>query len=205
LADSLLASLGFAFRFDKVLGLQTAIEAGGQQLLAATDQSSYNVGVRIRYRFSSVPTQPTITLGAGLGKLSFTVDDANLPAGLALDVPNTSYSFLDPGMSLRLAIHPRVHISAGGRLLLITNAGDVQEIDQYGAATITSYAVDTGLEFLATPNWRVRAIGSYTTVAMQFIGNGEQTYLRDGDPGDVDVLGANDRYLGGIVSVGYVY
>lgn len=205
LADSILSVLGVAFRVDRVLGLQTAIDTGNQEILAQTTQSSYSVGVRLRYRFAGLPTQPTITLGAGLGKLSFILDDADVPVGVALDVPNTSYAFFDPGVWLRLSAHPRVLVEAGGQVLFITNAGDVQQPEQYGGASIKSYALDGSVEVLITPNWRVRATGTYTSVALTFLGNGEQTYVRDGDPGDIDVLGANDRYLGGVLAVGYTY
>lgn len=205
LTGSIFASLGFAFRYDRVLGLQTAVNAGGEQILAPTAQHSYSVGVRLRYRFSGLPTQPTITLGAGKGMLTFAVDRSDLPPGLALDVPNTGYAYYDPTISLHLSVHPRVDVGAGAQVLLITDAGDVQELDQYGAATLTSFAAHAGIEFRATAHWRVRATGSYTSVGLDFIGNGEQTYARDGDPSDIDVLSASDSYLGGSLTVGYVY
>lgn len=203
---SLLAAPGFAFRYDTVLGLQTAIDTGGgAAALAPTEQTRYSIGGRLRFRLDSLPMQPTITVGGGIGRLSFMVDPNAVPNGVILDVPNTSYEFFDPGAWLALRVHERVRVEVGGQALLVTDAGEVQQPDQYGGANITSYCLDFGVEYRVTRNWRLRAAGSYTTLGLEFLGNGAQTSNRDGDPGDVDVLGAEDSYIGGVVALGYEY
>ena len=201
-AGRLLSGIGFGFRYDQVLGLQTSIETGATALVVPTRQASYSVGGRLRV---PIGKSSSVTLAAGVGNLMFDVNRQNVPSGLVLDVPNTSYSYFDPGIAVQIAVHPKIDVGAGAQVLLITDAGDVQLPESYGAATITSYAADMRVVYRLTPSWRVRAVGSFTKVALAFSGNGEQTYLRDGDPGDQDVLGASDSYIGGILSLGYVY
>lgn len=205
-AGTLLAAPGFSFRYDTALGLQTAIDTGGAVAVnAPTELTRYSIGGRLRFRFASLPTKPTITIGGGIGRLSFMVDPDSVPAGVILDVPNTDYRFFDPGAWVKLAVHPRVNVEVGGQALLVTDAGQIQLPEQYGGANITSFSVDFGVEFRATPHWRLRAAATYVSLGLAFIGNGEQTFNRDGDPASVDVDGAQDSYLGGSLALGYVY
>lgn len=205
-AGTILAAPGFAFRYDTVLGLQTAIDTGGAVAATApTEQTSYSIGGRLRFRLNFLPADPVLTIGGGIGQLSFMVDPNAVPAGIVLDVPNTTYKYFDPGAWLKLSVHPKIDVEVGGQALLVTDAGQVQDADQYGGANITSYALDLGVEYSLTPNWRVRANGSYTSLGLAFIGNGAQTRGRDGDDTDVEVLGAKDSYLGGSIALGYVY
>ena len=62
-----------------------------------------------------------------------------------------------------------------------------------------------GIDYLITRNIFARAAFRAETIGYTFKGTGALSNARDGDPATVDVAGARDTYLGGIVTVGYLY
>jgi hypothetical protein len=196
---------GMGFEVDRVLGLQTAIDTGAMTVLAPTTQMRYSVGLRVRYNILGNPSLPTIKLAFGLGRLSFDVNRDDVPLGVMLDVPNTAYSYREPTLSLHVPVARRVALTAAGTFLFITDAGEVQEQEQYGAALVKGFAAGLGVDVLATRGLLVRLTGAYTAVNFEFRGTGAQSNGRDGDDTTQDVDGAHDRYLSGALTLGYVF
>ena len=51
----------------------------------------------------------------------------------------------------------------------------------------------------------LRISGEMAQYGFAFVGNGEQTYNRDNDPGSPDVGGASDRFIGGAATLAVLY
>ncbi len=51
----------------------------------------------------------------------------------------------------------------------------------------------------------LRLRGSYTQIGYDFVGNGEQSNNRDGDPASQDVGGAKDVWIGATAALAVIY
>jgi hypothetical protein len=202
--EGLVSRLGAAFVVDQAFGLELALNDAMDTRLP-TKQFRYGVGVRYRHSFGDKPTSPMIRVGVGYNQMGFVIDRSGAPEGAVVDVPNTKYTYLDPGVSLRWPVADKVAVTAAVAGMLLLGAGEIQQIDQYGTATLTGIDADAGLEIVATPRIVVRVVGRIAAIGYDFAGDGEQTYGRDGDPDTIDIGGALDRYLGGQVTVGYLF
>lgn len=197
------AKLGVGFEIDRVIGLKTAIQGGAMETPVPTTQMRYGIGLRVRHRFGQSAMRPTIKLAFGMGRLSFVLDEDAVPIGVVLDVPSTSYAYMDPGIGVHVPITPRVALTTAGHFMLVTDTGEMQKPDQYGAAKLLAFSADAGVEVMATERLLVRLAAAYTAVSFEFKGTGAQTNNRDGDETTKDVTGALDRYLHGMLAVGY--
>jgi len=63
---------------------------------------------------------------------------------------------------------------------------------------------ELGGDYALTRNIFARASFRFETIGFKFKGTGAMTTGRDTDP-EQDVFGARDNYLGGAVTVGYLY
>ena len=203
-AGSAAGKFGIAVDFDRVIGLKTAID-NNQANLADTTVMRFGAGIRFRQRFGQSANRPTIKVGVGAGQMMFTIDRSAL-MGRLLDVPDTKYTFVNPGLSLRVPIGNRVALDIGGSYLLILGAGPVTTAAEYGKATLTGFDAGASFEIMATRNILVRLAGSYTSVAYDFDDDAvaDQSNNRDGNP-DKDVFGALDRKITGNATLGYKF
>ena len=87
----------------------------------------------------------------------------------------------------------------------ITNTGEMQSPDQYGAATVLGFDLEAGGDYLVNKQWFVHAGLKLATIGFSFKGAGTLSNNRDGDPTTIDVSGARDTYYGAIVTAGYLY
>ncbi len=194
-------NLGIGFEAEYVFGLQTAIlDGGGMSANLATTEMRYGASAILRHNFGD--KGPSIQLSVGYGRLQFKVDK---PTDVVVDLPNTSYTYFDPGLAGRYPVTPKISVFAGVRALLITGAGEVQQRDQYGTAKLTGVDADGGLEYLFAKRYMLTVAARFTAVGYQFQGDGDMTVMRDGDPNTVDVGGALDKYLSGSATLGYLF
>jgi hypothetical protein len=203
-SQGFLSGLGFAAEFDQSL-LLTTKSAAVMDVSLPTSQTHWSVGARFRLRFGRTATAPSVTLGAGYGRRDFTVDRAALPDDSDLDLPDVSYQYVDPGMSVRVPLGSRIALSAGARALLLLGAGDIQEADQYGSATAFGADATAGLDVMLTSRFLLNLSAVASLVQLEFDGNGELARGRDQDDASVDVGTASDRYLGGTASLGVLF
>jgi hypothetical protein len=89
--------------------------------------------------------------------------------------------------------------------MLILGAGQIQNPDQYGPASVLGFEGALGVDYLITRNIFARAAFRAETIGFNFDGTGMLSNARDGDPTTKDVVGARDTYLGGMATVGYLY
>jgi hypothetical protein len=199
----LTSKLGVGFSVDKVVGLKAAVGEMGTQV--EVNETAWSVGVRYRHNFGDSPTSPTLKLSAGYGRMTAAFDRAAIPAGEVLDVPDVKYTYYDPGAELRFPLSETLALAVGGRALLITDAGSIQRLDQYGTATLTGFDASGGFEYLYGDRMIINVMGRFALVGYEFAGDGAETTDRDGDPMTVDIGGASDQYLGGRVTLGYLF
>jgi hypothetical protein len=209
--NSILAGFGAAVEYDKtlVLNLETTAERG---VKVPVDQSAYSFGGRFRFAFGKKPTSPTIQLGVDVGRRRWKADRSKLMdrmslGGLgSLDLPDTNYSFVSPGLGFRIPIGGLVAVVGYGEAMFVSKAGPIQKAESYGKAKIFGIGTEAGLEVVIMDRFAVRAMFEFTQFGYDFQGTGGMlANSRDGDPGSVDVGGATDRSIGGVVTAAVLY
>jgi len=200
----LIAGLGIGGHYDQTLKLGLRSTAQPDTEFPVT-QRHWSVGLRIRIAFGSRPTSPTLTLGGGYFQRMFVVDRSQLMAGNILDLPDIVYKGFDPGLEVRIPIIRAVAFVFGGKAMLVTSAGPIQQPDSYGQAKVTAAEVMVGADIMFTRIIGMRLIAEGSQYGFAFTGNGEQARERDHDPSQVDVGGAADRYLGFAGSITVLY
>ena len=209
-------NLGVTGMVDKVLKIESRLryedDAMVEQVAALpTEQMRWGIGVVFRHNFGSKPTAPTVKLSARYNRAKFIIDKGAAPVvggnPITVDIPNMDYAYLDPGVAGRLPIGAKLALLADVRFLLITDTGEMQQMDQYGAASVTGIDADVGAEYKISPQLSIRGGGRLIRIGYDFTeGNGaELVYNRDGDAASQDVFGAQDRYLGGYATAAYVF
>jgi hypothetical protein len=203
-AKGVLANVGVGFVADRVIKLNSSVSDGmdGTALLN-TKQSRYGANLRYRHNFGSGPKGVSVWGSVGYNKLTFSIDKAAAPENVIVDVPNTSYAYVDPGIGVRVPVAGTLSALAEGKFMAVLGTGEVQEPEQYGAATVTGVDADLALEYGLGDHFLVRGGARLINIGYKFKGNGE---LSDRDAnGEADVGGASDRYLGGYLTAGYAF
>ncbi len=168
-----------------------------------TVQRRYGVGATYRLLLGRSEGSPSVEVKVGYSKSKFKIDKSKIPTGVNLDVPNTIYTWIDPGLRFRMPLGQAAALHAEGRFLAVMGTGEMQKPTQYGAAKVTGFDAEVGMEYWLTSRYLVRAGGRYTALGYDYQGNGVLTD-RDGD-GAVDVGGALDAYLAGYIAVGAAF
>jgi hypothetical protein len=189
----MLKNLGVNVMYDKVIKINS--KQGNTTL--PTSQSHWAVGAVFRYPLGKA------TVGASLryGRQAFTIGSVGT---VTSEMPNVNYTILDPGAFLRYEVSPKIILNASFGYMAFLGTGAIQKNDQYGAATVTGFEGELGGDYLLTKNIFARASFKFETIGFKFKGTGSMSTMRDTDM-DQDVFGARDNYLGGTVTVGYLY
>ncbi len=206
------AGLGLGVDYDRTLKLNlTATNAMGSQTVAVK-QSNYSIGARYRLAFGKTETSPTLTLGAGYGKRLFSPQTGNLgmtnPAllgNIARDTPTTEYTVIDPGLTFRLPVTRMVAFSLGGRGMIITNAGPIQNLNSYGRAKVYGGEAGASIDIVLGNRFALRFAGEVAQVGFQFLNVGMLSNNLDGDPMTPDVGGLADRSISGSATLAVLY
>ncbi len=196
--------LGFAGHYDKTLSLTLRTTAEANVPVKATQQA-WSIGARLRIPFGSKATSPTVTLGAGYGVRTFKTDRSDLMNPAALDVPDTRYKMIDPGINFRIPIIPQLALTFGGKALIVVDAGPIQQPESYGRAKVFGGAGQAGLDIVLGNRFAIRLVGEFVQVGFAFTGTGMLSNNRDRDPASKDVGGASDRSVGGAATLAVLY
>jgi TolB-like protein len=202
--NSAAAGLGIGGEFDQTFALNLQSTAQPGTKFAATERH-YSIGIRYRIAFGSKATSPSLTIGAGYARHTFTVNRQALMMGNVIDLPDVDYKGYDPGILFRIPLGSSVALLFGGRALLVTGTGPIQTPAQYGQAKVTAGSGMFGLDFVFGNRYTLRLAAEASQMGFAFTGGAEMTNNRDGDPGTKDVGGAADRYIGGAATFGVVY
>lgn len=209
--DSILAGLGLAAEYDKtlVLNLQTEAEPG---VKIPVNQYAYSFGGRFRFAFGKRPTSPTLTLGLDVGRRRWKADRSKLMdrtslGGMgSLDLPDTHYKFVAPGLGFRIPIGGMVALVGYGEAMFVNQAGPIQNAESYGKAKIFGFSGEGGFEVVILNRIAIRAVFEMTQFGYDFQGTGGMlANSRDNDPSTPDIGGATDRSLGGVATLAVLY
>jgi len=196
-------NLGVSLVVDRVLSISSNLEKMGTTYELPTTEHHLAGGLVYRQ-----PVGAALQVEGSIryNKRRFYIDRNNpnlVPEDI--DIPNTNYTYIDPGVAVKYALGPTMVLGGGARFLLITDTGEMQAPTQYGGATVTGLDVEGGLDYQVAPKILVRAVGRLTTIGYAFAGNGDLTNNRDGNPATTDVSGARDTYFGGFASGVYLF
>jgi hypothetical protein len=184
---------GLAAEYEKTVGL--AITIPGTTTAVPIDQSHYSIGVR--YRIAANPTT-AITIGADYARRQYIADRSKLGSPGELDAPDVDYKAIFPslGIAKRFSTKAAFFARAGG--LAILDTGDIQERDQYGAATVFGLDARAGFDVFVSERVALRFAGHFGQISFKFKGNGDLAEARG-------VEGATDREFGLASMLGVTY
>lgn len=202
-----LTNLGIGFTIDRVVSINTVLQDpnGGMNVTLPTSQTQWGVHVKYRYKFNDKENSPVLKASVGYNRMTFEVDRTGLEAGQILDLPNTSYTYYDPGLALRYPVSPKLAVEVDARAMLVTGVGQMQTPEQYGSAKVTGVDGGISIEYKLKPKVVLNIGARYMAIGYQFNGDGMQTNARDDDPNTVDVGGALDSYMRAYVALGYLF
>ncbi|HTJ46624.1 MAG TPA: hypothetical protein VL463_31175 [Kofleriaceae bacterium] len=207
---SITRDLGLTVMFDRVLSINSQLQytdmTGAKQTATlGTTEQHYAAGVIFRYALGKTPSDATIYASVRYNRSKFVIAKEQAPMGVTVDIPNTDYTYVDPGVAIRYPVNPKIAIVGGVRALIITNTGEMQQPDQYGAATVLGFDVDAGGDYMLDKAWFIHAGLKLSTIGFSFKGTGTLSNNRDGDATTTDVSAARDTYYGAVVTAGYLY
>ncbi len=201
---------GLALTYDKVLHVTSQVRytdanMASQVATLPTKSSRFSIGAVFRYAFNDSATSPVIGAELRYGKQLFSVN-ATLPGGAGVaDIPSVDYAAIMPSVNFHYPVSPKLEIITMAGLQLISAAGQISQADQYGPASVLGIDFSLGADYAIKKNIFVRAAFNVETIGFSFKGTGTLSNNRDMDPTQQDVFGARDTYLGGAVTVGYLY
>lgn len=192
-----LKNIGLNVMYDRVLSISSK-SANGMEF--ATSQSRFAIGATARYPFSRA-TDATVALASlAYSKQSFTITDS-----ITADFPSVQYSLIAPGLGLRVPLTPTVIAGLDAKVMLVRSAGEIENADQYGAGSGFGFEGAASLDYLVSRSIFVRAAFRVETIGLSFEGKGTLAVARDNNAATVDVGGAQDTYVGGFATVGFLY
>jgi hypothetical protein len=201
-----ITGFGIEVMYDKVIKINSQKKYVDMMTMAtktadlSTIEDHFVAGAVFRY-----PMGPAVIGGKFLyGHQQFSIAQA-LPNGASTDIPNVSYSMVEPKAFLHYIVTPQIIINAEAGLMLMTSTGAIQTAAEYGKGSSYGYEISAGLDYGLTKNLFVRAAVRYEAVSLKFGNNpASMSNNRDTDP-EQDVFGASDVYLGGLATIGYIY
>lgn len=210
-SPGVLGNLGIRAHLDRVVGLTSELPymdpdnpgAGEMTAELGTTQMQLGVGLVYRQSLGDGATAPSLVFGIGYQRLQFSVDEGDAPAGVVVDLPSVDYASIDPGLTFRYPLSEVLALDIGGKLLLVTSSGNIQDEDEFGGGSALGFDLGAGAEYRLSGSLSVRAGLRLIHIGTSFDGTGPESNLRDGNPDTVDVTGVNDLYLGGQVTAGY--
>jgi hypothetical protein len=194
-----LGGLGFAGAYDKTFGL--SIKIPHQAVSAPINQSHFALGAR--YRFG-VGEASTIVLGLDYVGRHYIADRSGLMA-FTLDAPDVDYAAVAPGIAARTPVTDTITAFAGLDVMLMLEAGQIQQTTSYGPATVYGVELAGGVDIAITKQIGLRVALEYSQINFSFSNQGLQANSRDSDPASQDVMGAVDRSIGLAATLGLVY
>ncbi|HEV7556262.1 MAG TPA: hypothetical protein VGO00_12430 [Kofleriaceae bacterium] len=193
-------NIGINVLFDQVIHINSQLKNIDQSTTKLqTTEGNYAFGGVIRFPFGSAMT---ITGMARYGRQSFSIAH---PTGVNVDLPSTAYSMVEGEGKIQYVFSPQITIDARLGVLVVLNAGNIADPDQYGKATGFGFETEIGADYLLTKSVFARASVRAETLGLSFNGSGTKTYMRDNDPTTIDVTAARDTYFGATLAVGYLY
>lgn len=205
-SDSPLRNLGITVLFDRVIKIESKVayedaQMMAQELALPSTQQRYAAGLVYRHPLSD---QLAIEGAVRYNRMKFAIDkDQAGEVGVTIQIPNVDYTFVDPGVGVRYALSPQLLLGAGASFAFVLNTGEMQNAEEYGAATVLGFELDGGVSYRLTPQIVLRAEARLTTFGFSFKGTGMMSNP-DGDA-TVDIPSGRDTYFGGAATASYQF
>jgi hypothetical protein len=201
----MLKNLGLTVMLDRVIHISSQVKlADGTTSKLSTTEQRFAIGASFRYPIGKDASAPVVGATLRVGQQSFSIDPGALMA-TQVDIPNVGYTIVDPEVFFRYPATSKITLGVSLGYELITSGGAISEAASYGPGSISGFEGEASVDYLITKNIFARAAFRFETIGLTFKGTGDLSNNRDGDPSQQDVFGARDTYLGGAVTVGYVY
>jgi hypothetical protein len=187
--DSIAAEFGVGFLVDTVW-LSSELQGGGPKL--SSTQTHWGVDARWLHRFGESGTSPSLLVAFTVDNLRFSIDRANAPSDL--NVPDVSYMGFGPKVGLVLPLGTPAFRIGTWFSYLITSPSESNAVA--GRVVDGAWGIDWALhcDWLPYPWLLARAQFGLTRFATSYKPAAPQT-----------ITGMADMYIGGLVTVGYVY
>src|SRR5262249_37889069 len=98
-----------------------------------------------------------------------------------------------------------VGLALGGRGMIITNAGPIQNLTSYGRAKVYGGEASASLDIVLGNHFALRFAGEFAQVGFQFLNVGMLSNNLDGEPTTPDVGGLADRSISGSATLAVMY
>jgi hypothetical protein len=195
--------VGITALFDRALLLSSTF--GNDAVTISTTQQRLGLGLLYRWLLRGDLDGPQIRFVFGFKQLTFALDQqAITDAGLGIELPNVTYSYIDPGVAGRLPFTKDLAGYADARFMYVLGVGDFMATDiGYGDGSTAGLDSEIGAEYQIDARLMVRAGLRLQRIGFSFDGNGILTD-RNRD-GLADVGGAVDQYYGGYAAATYLF
>lgn len=197
---AILSNIGIQARFERVFGLSSEVSytaSGGEEMLLDLDTTQMRIGAGLVYRLflGEGAGAPVLMLGAGYERFQFEVDKSGLPADATVDLPNVTYTSIDPGVGFRYPVTDAIAVTGRGRLLLVLDSGELEDTAEYGATSSSlGFEVGADVEYRVLPKLAVRAGVRFMDITVGLEGAGTS-----------NVDGLTDYYIGALLTAGYLF
>ncbi|MEO8846063.1 MAG: hypothetical protein ABI591_12430 [Kofleriaceae bacterium] len=155
-------AIGVYGSINKVVGLTIDIPSTPQS--APISETSYALGVRYRFMFG----QSSLAAGLGYWSQSFIADRSTLTSPTQLNMADTVYKAIGPDVLLRLAVSPTVGLTVQADLPLMFSSGPITEANYFGIASITSFAVQVGVDVALDRHYGLHFAGFFNQESLAF-------------------------------------
>jgi len=190
-ATGALANFGIGVEYDKTFGLSIALGKTSVPI----DQGHFAFGARYRL---DVAARSNVVLGLDYASRHYIADRSGLTAASQLDAPDVDYAGAQVGAEGRTPFTDTIQGFAKVQLMLPFSAGQIQNPDSYGPATVYGFGLNAGVDIAVASNVAVRLVGEVEQIGLSFKGTGAQAQSRM-------VSSATDRQLGLVASLGLFY
>jgi hypothetical protein len=180
------AGFGFAASLGKTVGL--SIQVPGTTTKAPIDEGHESIG--LRYRF--VTGESSLAVGLDLWRTHFIADRSN-PTAATLDMPDTDYTAVAPGVVAKFAVSPSAAIVAGAEVPLVLAAGPITSAKDFGSASVIAVALQAGVDLAFADHYGLRIAGVLEQLSLSF------------QKGPRGVTDATDRTMGVVASFAVLY
>ncbi|MBA3542130.1 MAG: hypothetical protein H0T79_21120 [Deltaproteobacteria bacterium] len=201
--EGMIKNLGLSVMVDKVIKVSSQYRKE-DGTIGTLDSSTmrYAVGGVFRYPFNKTATSPVVGASLRIGGQSFEIGTAEQRT--MADIPNVAYTSIAPNVFFKYPATEKITLNVNLGYMAFLGTGEIQTAASYGAATVTGFEGEVSGDYLVTKNIFARAAFRFETIGFKFTGKGDKSTGRDNDP-EQDVFGARDSYIGGAVTVGYLY
>ena len=187
------AGLGVFGDYSYTFGLGIAVP--GANATAPIKEGHYSIGVRYRVAFGS----SSVAFGLAYWRRWYIADRTGLMMPTQLDMPDTDYKAVAPGVVARFVAAPKVGIVLAADVPLMLDAGPIAKAAGYGAADVLSFEVVAGAQIMLAPHAALLLRGDFSQQGFSFAGKTGSMAAARG------VTAATDRSMGLTATIGILY